>query len=81
MAWRNADALKINKRYVTDMSRIIHGHVTHMSHVTHSHVTRMNLAAYMGRWRGVKWTLEVGGWGRDPKKCTGRDWGMGSSTI
>ena len=26
-------------------------------------------------------TREVGGWGRDPKKCTGRDWGMGSSTI
>jgi len=25
--------------------------------------------------------VEVGGWGRDPKKCTGRDWGMGSSTI
>ena len=24
---------------------------------------------------------EVGGWGRDPKQCTGRDWGMGSSTI
>ena len=24
---------------------------------------------------------EVGGWGRDPKECTGRDWGMGSSTI
>jgi len=24
---------------------------------------------------------EVGSWGRDPKKCTGRDWGMGSSTI
>ena len=24
---------------------------------------------------------EVGGWGRYPKKCTGRDWGMGSSTI
>jgi len=24
---------------------------------------------------------EVGGWGRDPKKCTGRDWGMGSSSI
>ena len=24
---------------------------------------------------------EVGGWGRDPKNCTGRDWGMGSSTI
>ena len=28
----------------------------------------------MGEW-------EVGGWGRDPKKCAGRDWGMGSSTI
>ena len=24
---------------------------------------------------------EVGGWGRDPQKCSGRDWGMGSSTI
>ena len=24
---------------------------------------------------------EVGSWGRDPKICTGRDWGMGSSTI
>ena len=28
----------------------------------------------------VTWR-EVGGWGRDPKKCTGRDWEMGSSTI
>jgi len=24
---------------------------------------------------------EVGGWGRDPKKCTGRVWGRGSSAI
>jgi len=24
---------------------------------------------------------EGGGWGRDQKKCTGRGWGMGSSTI
>ena len=53
MAWCNVDALEINKRYVTHMSRIIHGHVTHMSHVTRSHVTRMNHAAYMSRWRGV----------------------------
>jgi len=30
----------------------------------------------------LEWSIgEVGGWGRDPKKCTGRDWGMGSSTI
>ena len=27
------------------------------------------------------WLGEVGGWGRDSKKCTGRDWSMGSSTI
>ena len=38
------------------------------------------------RWSDVHKTRaqgirEVGGWGRDPKKCTGRDWGMGSSTI
>jgi len=33
--------------------------------------------------KGTKLLLkvEVGGWGRDPKKCTGRDWGMRSSTI
>jgi len=31
-------------------------------------------------WEYSTWG-EVGGWGRDPKKCTGRDWGMGSSTI
>jgi len=24
---------------------------------------------------------EVGGWGRDPKKCTGRDWGMESYPL
>ena len=27
------------------------------------------------------YTREVGGWGRDPKKCTKSIWGMGSSTI
>ena len=30
---------------------------------------------------GVTQGGEVGGWGRDPKKYMGRDWGMGSSTI
>ena len=30
---------------------------------------------------GTHRVREVGGWGRDPKKCTGRGWGMGSSTI
>ena len=29
----------------------------------------------------VQPSWEVGGWGRDPKKCTGSIWGMGSSTI
>jgi len=33
------------------------------------------------RWMSGRVQGEVGGWGRDPKKCTGRDWGMGSSTI
>ena len=35
----------------------------------------------MGRFNVCLSGGEVGGWGRDPKKCTGRDWGMGSSTI
>ena len=34
-----------------------------------------------GTGTGTEQGREVGGWGRDPKKCTGRDWGMGSSTI
>ena len=34
-----------------------------------------NIVLYCSEW----W--EVGGWGRDPKKCTGSIWGMGSSTI
>ena len=33
------------------------------------------------RRRSTPLCREVGGWGRDPKKCTGRGWGMGSSTI
>ena len=28
-----------------------------------------------------RYPWEVGGWGQDPKNGTGRDWGMGSSTI
>jgi len=35
----------------------------------------------MARQALLRQLREVGGWGRDPKKCTGRDWGMGSSTI
>ena len=35
---------------------------------------KWNCRRQVSRW-------EVGGWGRDPQKCTGRDWGMGSTTI
>jgi len=44
----------------------------------------VNMYIYMHNWKkqlkdGVM--LRGGGWGRNPKKCTGRVWGMGSSTI
>ena len=42
--------------------------------------TKTTYPILIGR-RSSKSDGEVGGWGRDPKKCTGRDWGMGSSTI
>ena len=47
--------------------------------------TDLNLTLLMStvknKMRNKRRPREVGGWGRDPKKCTGRDWGMGSSTI
>jgi len=62
------------------MSRKWTSHATHMheSCLAYERVTShiWNLCAHAIH---VRW--EVGGWGRDPKKCTGRDWGMGSSTI
>ena len=41
------------------------------------------LHTYQNKLTNIEPTVgrEVGGWGRDPKKCTGRGWGMGSSTI
>jgi len=30
----------------------------------------------MTQWCATHGIWEVGGWGRDPKKCTGRDWGI-----
>ena len=55
-------------------------YVIHMSYICHSHMTQSHtlcVLSYANAYRPG----EVGGWGRDPKKCTGRDWGMGSSTI
>jgi len=45
--------------------------------LNHMHVRMCHLlySPFPKRWG------EVGGWGRDPKKCTGSIWGMGSSTI
>ena len=44
----------------------------HINKYTYIHIIRERKMVSRG---------EVGGWGQDPKKCTGRDWGMGSSTI
>jgi len=41
--------------------------------MNHTHTTQCTVQKEYRR--------EVGGWGRDPKKCTGRGWGMGSSSI
>jgi len=43
--------------------------------------THCNTRFSLGRERILLSRREVGGWGRDPKKCTGSIWGMGSSTI
>jgi len=55
-------------------------------HIWMNDITNRNWMSYIKcEWdisEGVNDSLrEVGGWGRDPKKCTGRGWGMGSSTI
>ena len=60
------------------------GHADKLGMYTHTH-THTHAFGYLFythtlRYIGV-YTREVGGWGRDPKKCTGRGWGMGSSTI
>jgi len=61
-------------------SLFTHTNRTHAPANAHTHKltntytnTQTNTTQYIHR--------EVGGWGRDPKKCTGRNWGMGSSTI
>jgi len=44
-------------------------------------VTVQRLEHLVGVFKSQMRSREVGVWGRDPKKCTGRDWWMGSSTI
>ena len=46
-----------------------------------SHLRRSQVTSPVSSSKEIQGGGEVGGWGRDPKKCTGRDWGMGSSTI
>ena len=60
--------------HVTNETRLNKTRVTDDAQVTASATTG-------NRIRCLLHLREVGGWGRDPKKCTGRDWGMGSSTI
>jgi len=47
----------------------------------HTHTQTHTLSLSHTHFLKLKRYRDVGGWGRDPKKCTGRDWGMGSSTI
>ena len=55
---------------------------TYMNESRHTHINESQHSYMNESWsRKAKAIGEVGGWGRDPKKCTGRDWGMGSSTI
>jgi len=53
------------------------------SNTQHSNTLRITLLHTAARLFEILCVVEreVGGWGRDPKKRTGRDWGMGSSTI
>jgi len=51
------------------------------THVQHNNSYRTNYADCLFAVQIRTSHREVGGWGRDPKKCTGRGWGMGSSTI
>jgi len=56
-------------------------HITHENHPLNTTIPFPVCTYVCVRVRvGVRYR-EVGGWGRDPKECTGRDWGMGSSTI
>ena len=47
---------------------------------THTHTRAQCMYIYIIH-KSTAPRREVGGWVRDPKKCTGRNWGMGSSTI
>ena len=57
--------------------------VTHFTHFTYFQVSHDTLPHLYAQSVSRTFVLrrEVGGWGRDPKKCTRRGWGMGSSTI
>jgi len=47
----------------------------------HEYGYEYDASSFVGQLRALGVCGEVGSWGRDPKKCTGRDWGMGSNTI
>ena len=77
---------RAQKTYNTAVCRVAHRMSVFLSHNTAQHqiypdTLNMNQNEYDYSCCAPRWQREVGGWGRDPKKCTGRDWGMGSSTI
>jgi len=82
--WHDSSICAEQLIHTWDMTR----HDTHMyisystyviSHICISHSSLQWLSSHLYVSHDSWW--EVGDWGRDPKKCTGRDWGMGSSTI
>jgi len=59
----------------------LEGHFIYSKFSSSSRTSSFEIRTRGHPWHACVEYREVGGWGRDPKKCTGRDWGMGSSTI
>ena len=67
---RHTDTHTNTDRQEEEEDTCAHAYLQAYGHTTY--LLLQNLHAYI---------REVGGWGRDPKKCTGEGWGVGSSTI
>ena len=74
-------ATRINWDWQCDM-KSCHTYTTCVVYVVHiQHIKTNTTSCRIHTTESCHSYREVGGWGRDPQKCTGRDWGMGSSTI
>ena len=74
----------ILKRCCRDIAEILKRYSRHIQDIfkrKSRDIDEMHLSDILKRMSDLLKGCEVGGWGRDPKKFTGRDWGMGLSTI